>query len=142
MKKTIRLTESDLHRVIKESVKQCLTELDWKTYQNAAEKAYDRYLDNDDWKEADRADAFADAAERSFNDTYPRERGRFSHDMEYDAPRMTYDSPHGIASGFSGEGGSAEYYPLQRRGRVSKGEMDFSNHLHGQSKYVKGKGWQ
>ena len=38
MKKLIRLTESDLHRVIKESVKQCLTELDWRTYANAAKK--------------------------------------------------------------------------------------------------------
>lgn len=142
MKRTIRLTEADLHRVIKESVKQCLTELDWKTYQNAAEKAYGRYLDNDDWKEANRADAFADAAERSFNDAYPSERGRFSHDRENGTPRMTYDSPHGVASGFSGEGGSAEYYPLQRRGRTSKGEKDFSDHLYGQSKYVKGKGWQ
>ena len=45
MKKTIRLTESDLHRVIKESVKQCLTELDWRTYANAAKKAHDEVLD-------------------------------------------------------------------------------------------------
>lgn len=31
-KKLIRLTESDLHKVIKESVNKVLTELDWKTY--------------------------------------------------------------------------------------------------------------
>jgi hypothetical protein len=35
----LRLTETDLHRIIKESVKQCLTELDWKTYANATKKA-------------------------------------------------------------------------------------------------------
>ena len=35
-KKFIRLTESDLHRIVKESVNQVLTELDWKTYMNAA----------------------------------------------------------------------------------------------------------
>lgn len=37
-KKLIRLTESDLHKVIKESVNKVLTELDWKTYANAAKK--------------------------------------------------------------------------------------------------------
>jgi len=34
----IKLTESDLHKVIKESVNKVLTELDWKTYMNAARK--------------------------------------------------------------------------------------------------------
>lgn len=38
MKKTIRLNESDLHRIISESVGQYLTELDWKTYMNAGKK--------------------------------------------------------------------------------------------------------
>lgn len=34
MKRRVRLTESDLHRIVKE----VLTELDWKTYANAANK--------------------------------------------------------------------------------------------------------
>lgn len=38
-KKLIRLTESDLHKVIKESVNKVLTELDWKTYDSAMRKA-------------------------------------------------------------------------------------------------------
>lgn len=46
MKRTIRLTESDLHKVISESVRQYLTELDWKTYMNAARKRRDQ--GNDD----------------------------------------------------------------------------------------------
>lgn len=33
-KKLIRLTESDLHRIVKESVNKLLTELDWTTYSN------------------------------------------------------------------------------------------------------------
>ena len=37
--KRIRLTESDLHQIIKESVKKCLNELDWKTYSSAADEA-------------------------------------------------------------------------------------------------------
>ena len=40
MKQRIRLTESDLHKVIKESVKQVLSELDRRTYYNAATKDY------------------------------------------------------------------------------------------------------
>ena len=37
-KKLIRLTESDLHKIVKESVNKVLTELDWKTYASAADK--------------------------------------------------------------------------------------------------------
>lgn len=38
MKKRITISESDLHRIIAEQVKQSLNELDWKTYMNAARK--------------------------------------------------------------------------------------------------------
>ena len=41
-KNTIRLTESDLKRVISESVKNIISELDWRTYANAAAAAKDR----------------------------------------------------------------------------------------------------
>ena len=36
----VRLTEGQLHNVIRESVSQILNELDWKTYNNAAKKVY------------------------------------------------------------------------------------------------------
>lgn len=38
----VRLTEGQLHNVIKESVKQVLSELDWKTYANAEKKMSER----------------------------------------------------------------------------------------------------
>jgi len=38
MKKILRLTEGDLHNFIKESIKNVLSELDWKTYASAARK--------------------------------------------------------------------------------------------------------
>lgn len=38
MKKLIRLTESDLHKIVKESVNKVITELDWRTYASAAKK--------------------------------------------------------------------------------------------------------
>lgn len=39
-KQIIKLTESDLKQLVTESVNKILTELDWKTYQNAAHKDY------------------------------------------------------------------------------------------------------
>ena len=43
-KNTIRLNESQLHNMISESVKQVLSELDWKTYASAADKERDKHL--------------------------------------------------------------------------------------------------
>ena len=40
MKRKIKLTESDLHNIIKESVNHILSELDWRTYQSASDKAH------------------------------------------------------------------------------------------------------
>ena len=34
----VRLTEGQLHNVIRESVSQILNEIDWKTYDNASRK--------------------------------------------------------------------------------------------------------
>ena len=37
-KQIVKITESDLHKIVKESVNKVLTELDWRTYANAAKK--------------------------------------------------------------------------------------------------------
>ena len=37
-----KLDENKLRRVIKESVKKVISELDWKTYANAANKSLER----------------------------------------------------------------------------------------------------
>ncbi len=58
MKQVIRLTESDLHRVIKESVRQIISELDWRTYQSAYEKSNNN---------PQRASKFRQAADNAFN---------------------------------------------------------------------------
>jgi hypothetical protein len=42
----IRLTESKLKQIVEESVKNVLTELDWKTYANAAKKRYAQAMEN------------------------------------------------------------------------------------------------
>ena len=49
----VRLTEGQLHNVIKESVNQILNEIDWKTYNNAARKKYSQMqnpADMDEYK--------------------------------------------------------------------------------------------
>lgn len=56
MKRIIGLTESQLHNVITESVKQVLSELDWKTYANAHLKAKDYVKNNwdNDFRDSDK----------------------------------------------------------------------------------------
>ena len=56
----VRLTESQLNRVIKESVKQVLSETDWRTYYSAYEKADKRPRDPRTYK-------FQQAAINAFN---------------------------------------------------------------------------
>ena len=63
-RQVIRLTEGDLHRIIENSVKKVINELDWKTYANAAEKDLAR------GHGTERAFKFNKAAEDTFNDKY------------------------------------------------------------------------
>ena len=88
MKQRIRLTESDLHRIVKESVNKVLTELDWKTYQNAAKKAHLKALDDYDYgmpnydkdKSSEyirKSNNFSKAAEDSFNKEHGYDDGRY-----------------------------------------------------------------
>jgi hypothetical protein len=90
MKRRVRLTEGDLHRIVKESVNRMLTELDWKTYQNAAKKAHLRALDDYSGQAGrgkydaekyngylKRASNFRKAAEDAFNREHGYDDGRF-----------------------------------------------------------------
>ena len=60
MKQTIKLRESELKRMIAESVKGAINELDWKTYDSAMRKAAEK----GQWE---RVGAFGDASKRAFN---------------------------------------------------------------------------
>jgi hypothetical protein len=44
-KRTIKLTESELKSIITESVKNIISELDWKTFQNAGNKSHELAMD-------------------------------------------------------------------------------------------------
>lgn len=62
-KNTVKLNESQLKKIIAESVKNVLSELDWKTYANARDKARER-------GEHKRAMKFGNAADNAFNDEF------------------------------------------------------------------------
>jgi hypothetical protein len=63
-KRTIRLTESDLHNIIKESVNNILSELDWKTGVEAAKKAEKN-------GDSSRKQSFLNYATKRLKDKYP-----------------------------------------------------------------------
>ena len=84
MKKLIRLTESDLHNIVKGSIRKVLSEMDWKTYINAARK---RKQQADDLRYKypknsllrgrssydDKADELRNHAQKMFNQKYGKD---------------------------------------------------------------------
>lgn len=71
MKKLVRLTESDLHRIVENSVRRTLNELDWRTYDSAMRKAANN-------KDYPRAGRFGMASRDAFNRDYG------THETPYD----------------------------------------------------------
>lgn len=91
----IRITESDLHNMVKESVNKILTELDWKTYMNASRR---RKLQGDEFRGKfphtslghernsfdDKADDLESAAQRAFQMKHGK--NGTDHNYEGDSP--------------------------------------------------------
>lgn len=105
-KKLIRLTEGDLHRIVKESVNKVLTELDWKTYANAEKKMRGERGDADYWRNKgekgfdairkaanarERAKNFGDAAKDAFNRDFGYQQGEHYYDDDYQRVGMGGD---------------------------------------------------
>ena len=108
----IRLTESDLHNIVKESVNKVLTEMDWKTYMNAARKWADKLHKNPahpkrkssitghenskgdhDIPTDDRLRAFSNAARDAFDrdygfNRYGQNRDKGSYQMSFDTDNI------------------------------------------------------
>ena len=137
-KKLIRLTESDLHKVIKESVNKVLTELDWKTYANAAKKAREQGRDSR-WD-------FDRATERALDKQYGGHHLVGTDNETYqdfhtynDNPFSTdYDRAWRPLEGHEDFGSYADVHDSKK----AYGNEDIADFVHGRSKYVKGKGWQ
>lgn len=71
MKKVVRLTESDIRRMVMEA----MNELDWKTYMNAANKRYQQAYSNnsgrsDNSKAVEKGNTLYQKAAQTFQDKY------------------------------------------------------------------------
>lgn len=169
-KRTIRLTESDLHRIIKESVKRILDEhetgLDWRTLQNAAFKSYNRGYDEhfDDKeefeKDMERTGRFTQAARDAFKQQHPSSRGHLVHGngrrsghtdaMGYPSPLATFYPGYDLRRhSFTGnvekyldsENGNGISFSLPPS-RMTPAEREVVDFATGKTEYVPGKGWQ
>ena len=126
---TIKLNEGQLKKIVAESVQKVLSELDWKTYANAANKALDRgYIDY--WREKGvnfphavdkaanerlRAERFGDAAKDAFNHDYGYKKGN-TFDDDYASVKLGgyFDAteeygPHVVGFRSKGYGNPAKY---------------------------------
>lgn len=149
-KQLIRLTESDLHRIIKESVNNILSELDWKTYQNAAETSYNKAFDKDIFynrdkfdNEMNRSERFSNAAERAFHKAYPNDHIWHNEDaMGYTNPICNYYNDESEQYSFLSKDPMGGDMPSMRSIKhMSDGERDVRQLANGTAKYTKGKGW-
>ena len=137
MKKLVRLNESDLHRVIKESVNKVLTDLDWRTYANAAKKAREQGRDSR-WD-------FDRATERALDKQYgghhlvstDNETYQDFHTYNDDPFSTNYDRAWRPLEGHEDFGSYADVHDNKK----PYGNEDIADFVHGRSKYVKGKGW-
>ena len=159
-KKLIKLTEQDLHRIVKESVNKVLTELDWRTYANAAKKASERGDEE-----------LANDFKRHL--TFNSSRGEHSTPMGGEAntsivmnndgsampvgSRVHRDGQRVQVSGFGDENGKYDtfhstygdkyrkdpsYLGSTAANRYKELEKQADDYNNGRSKYIKGKGWQ
>ena len=125
-KKTIRLTESDLHNIIKESVNNILSELDWRTYQSAADKAEEL------------------ASNATFDNYEKLRRKRQAHRLQKTAIDRT-NSQYGLPEDFDEKmthGDGISFEPTQGQLKnASRRQKDLQKYFRGESSYKDGK-WQ
>lgn len=165
MRNIIRITEDELNCIISESVHKILTELDWKTYQNAANKDYN----------PKRASKFAKAASDAFNKEYEydddsgnyvgmKSSGLYDKDnmlrvrSKYEKPSKYGDNIVNFTSkdtdDTDDDNSYSRYYDNirgvekkpttidKRHARqIQKAYDEFENYRNGKLKYVNGKGW-
>ena len=168
-KNTIRLNESQLHNMISESVKQVLSELDWKTKMNYAQgrarqgdEAYRRGDEQSARKYWDKASdgtyAARDEFEKKYNpnggdaysiaDIYDNGRGDIYTSYQKQGGNkndrgFNYVSKNGDGFEYGLDDNNLQYYEGKPTyDKVKKMNQDVRDYKSGKSQYVKGKGWQ
>ena len=168
MKQTIKLSESELKRLVAESVKGAINELDWKTYASAAKKRAEQGASDYDIYQLDQA------ANKALSDKYKiTGDGHFPYSPQIDTRKgeSVYDTdeeghyvkkyPHAGQTGrfpqlgYQGDFNDTYYTPIgdnvedEPYERITYGNFpahkerhkDMSDYFSGKSKYEKGKGW-
>ena len=145
MKKIIRLTESDLHRIVRQSVNEALNELDPRTYASYADKRQAQ-------GQMDKAQQGQQAARNAFNKKYGEERqGNFGTDYFNQMRGNNYTVTNGKTVYDPHNEEYREYNNnfLSKRQQMPQSYVRANTPLqvaqqmaHGNGQYVKGKGWQ
>ena len=155
MKQRIRITEGQIRRAVNHAVNNLLREatgLDWKTYANAAGKAYKR---QGEWKGRDRYNNMSVQRDLSFNDKYGRDISLDTHTGSL-KPFSTRDDSYiwpdsNSKTGFSK--GKSRYSASdttpedffgdnEKAVRFRNATKEVDDYNNGNYDYQKGKGWQ
>ena len=139
MKQRIRLTEGQLHRIIDESVRNVLTELDWKTYASAERKVADLLKNHKHFRPYDDRAAFIKKAEEEYQKTLPK--GVWTAGPEYFIDQID-------RGGRADDYGSGtlyfdnDDYSLDDFGKALSGRNSVMDFYNGKYEYEpKGRGW-
>lgn len=169
-KKLVKLTETDLHRIIKESVNKVLTELDWRTYASAAEKRAqqgkanqsDALINkaNDEFSKkhmGNGTNSYQDGNPQEFNNNSARLYGRFKRNGNQVSGEIQDNRGVGITQGTNyhnfNRNGYSQNFQGQRHPEMNQRSQQYTNKLNqmggemqnffnGKSQYQKGKGWE
>ena len=153
----VRATESQLHSLIKESVHQILTELDWRTYANASKKrdAQIQQLGRDATDKGGNrlthlrnnldysaSDALTSKYAQRHNNGYPTNNADVYTKNGYQT--VTTNNFNGNGRWSRGEFNYDNKGNIDKQGHNMNSQMDneVENYMKGKSKYIKGKGWQ
>ena len=162
----IRLTESKLKQIVAESVKNVLTELDWRTYNSAHNKAMERAKNETNPYAKKRAEemgvAFHDASQNAYTDNYDLEgfdttpEGRYGAIMDkikhaYNVYERQGYPKEDIETSLRTTYG--KYFDMFKKYdgnyKLTNGELkkaarrydDTANYKNGNQEYKKGQGW-
>ena len=154
----INITESELKNIINESVRKILSELDWKTWQNASEKT----------QNSDRKNAFMAKARDEFNKKYGHETpesgsytemgkyGDLQHVNNFVGGGKTYKDLKTVKTDTLGsdtreiDAKDMEYerrkwgdsYDKSHARAIQKAEDEYRAHHGGHYEYKPGEGWK